>query len=70
MPVMSLNSGCTVTLEAIDPATGANVTGVTVTLAAFYGLNLTEDATNGELPPELLPSASPLWVSVADESGG
>ena len=70
MPVITLNSGCTVTLEAIDPASGANVTGVTVTLAAFYGLNLDSTGTGDTLPPEALPGSEPLWISVDNSGGG
>jgi hypothetical protein len=41
MPPMTLNAGCTVTVEAIDPDTGATVTGVTVSQVAIYATNVT-----------------------------
>lgn len=62
LPEVTLSSGCTVTFEAIDPNSGATVTGVTVSQAALWGVNLTEDAA---VPPaEALP---PLYVSIPDE---
>jgi hypothetical protein len=61
MPAITLDSGCTVTLEAIDVSTGANVTGVTVSLVALYGVNLTDDSgtagdgTDTSEPPWFVP---------------
>lgn len=51
MPPLTLDAGCTVTVEAIDPSTGATVTGVTITSAAVYATNTTE----GKLPPPPVP---------------
>lgn len=53
MPMLTLDAGCTVTLEAIDPLTGANVTGVTVSAVAIYGVNQTPGAKL-DAPPVLL----------------
>lgn len=43
LPFVTLDTGCTVTIEAIDPLTGAAVTGVTVSQVAIYANN---DAPN------------------------
>jgi hypothetical protein len=44
LPFLTLDAGCTVTVEAIDPFTGAAVTGVTVSLVAIYAANATGQA--------------------------
>lgn len=44
LALMTLDAGCTITLEAIDPTTGAAVTGVTVSQAAIYADNSTYNA--------------------------
>lgn len=62
LPEVTLDSGCTVTFEAIDPATGAAVTGVVISQASLYGVNLTDDGAPA--PVEALP---PLYVSIPDE---
>lgn len=41
IPPMTLDAGCTITFEAIDPDTGAAVTGVTISAAAIYATNVT-----------------------------
>jgi hypothetical protein len=41
LPAVTLDAGCTVTFEAIDPDTGAAVTGVAITQAAIYATNVT-----------------------------
>jgi hypothetical protein len=56
MPAMTLDAGCTITVEAIDPASGATVTGVTVSQVAIYGTN--DDAG----PPLELTPVPPLLV--------
>lgn len=67
LPEVTLNSGCTVTFEAIDPGTGADVSGVVVSLAALYGVNTTDDTFAG-IPDNV--GAQPLYVVVSqpDES--
>jgi hypothetical protein len=40
LPAVTLDAGCTVTFEAIDPDTGAAVTGVAITQAAIYATNV------------------------------
>lgn len=67
MPELTLDSGCTVTFEAIDPLTGANVTGVTITKATLYGVNLAPDFDT-PVKPEDLPT--PLWVPIPNEVAG
>lgn len=62
LPEVTLDAGCTVTFEALDPSSGATITGVVVSNAALYGLNVTDDGS-GE-PLEALP---PLYVSLEDE---
>jgi hypothetical protein len=44
LPLVTLDAGCTITLEAIDPDTGAAVTGVTVSAATIYADNSTYNA--------------------------
>lgn len=62
MPLITLDAGCTLTLEAIDPDTGAAVTGVTVSAVAIYGSNYA--------PPDKTPEPeSPLPVFVPIGSG-
>lgn len=46
LPETTLDAGCTVTFEALDPTTGATVTGVVVSNVALYGLNDTADAAS------------------------
>lgn len=36
LPLLTLDAGCTITVEAIDPDSGANVTGVVVSQVAIY----------------------------------
>lgn len=62
LPEVTLDAGCTVTFEALDAATGATVTGVVVSNAALYGVNVTDDGSAE--PLEALP---PLYVSLADQ---
>jgi hypothetical protein len=40
LPLVTLDAGCTITFEAIDPDTGAAVTGVTISAAAIYATNV------------------------------
>lgn len=41
IPPMTLDAGCSITFEAIDPATGAAVTGVSISFATIYATNNT-----------------------------
>lgn len=51
LPFVTLDAGCTVTFEAIDPQTGATVTGVAITAATIYANNDAETT----LPPAPVP---------------
>lgn len=51
IPFMTLDSGCTITVEAIDPASGATVTGVTVSDVAIYATNQTPSVAPGDHDP-------------------
>jgi hypothetical protein len=53
MPLVTLENGMTVTLAAIDPATGAAITGVVISDAAVYVTAATPDEPLAE-PPVLL----------------
>lgn len=61
MPVMTLDAGCTVAWEAIDPSTGAAVTGVAITQGTVRAVNFAPNLT-GETPPEedVLPYFVPI----------
>lgn len=63
LPEVTLDSGCTVTFEALDATTGATVTGVVVSNAALYGINNIDDASIA-IPDGAGPT--PLYV-VEDE---
>jgi hypothetical protein len=39
IPPLTLDAGCTITVEAIDPTTGAAVTGVSVSQVTIYADN-------------------------------
>lgn len=39
LPAITLDAGCTVTVEAINPTTGATITGVILSAVALYGIN-------------------------------
>jgi len=53
LPAVTLDSGCSIEFDAIDPATGASVSGVTVTLGTIYG-NTSADTPELEQPSPLL----------------
>lgn len=55
MPLLTLEAGFTVTLEAIDPATGATVTGVTLSNVSILATNIVPGDVSG--PSEPLPDA-------------
>jgi len=61
LPPVTLDAGCVVTFEAIDPNTGANVTGVTISFATLYAVN--DDAVSDvkiPTPPDPLFLPLPL----------
>jgi hypothetical protein len=45
IPIYTLDAGCTITVEAISPTTGAAVTGVTVSQVTIYADNEANMAT-------------------------
>jgi hypothetical protein len=51
IPPLTLDAGCTITVEAIDPTTGAAVTGVTVSQVTIYADNSAFTATPVERHP-------------------
>jgi hypothetical protein len=51
MPLLTLDAGCTVTFEAIDPTNGATVDGAAITQATIYAMNVAEST----LPPAPVP---------------
>jgi hypothetical protein len=51
IPIYTLDAGCTITVEAISPTTGAAVTGVTVSNVTIYADNVVNDATVIERSP-------------------
>lgn len=69
LPAFTLDAGSTITFEAINPDTGAAVTGVTISSASIYGVNFTDDDQTGpaveEDPlPLFLPIPGPLEDTV------
>lgn len=60
----TLDAGCMLIAEAIDPASGANVTGVTVSQFTIYGENVVPDDATSPGASEALP---PVYVSLEDE---
>lgn len=50
LPPLTLDAGCTVTVEAINPTTGAAVTGVTVSSVTIYSSGDTIRATRDTGP--------------------
>lgn len=70
MPALTLDAGCSLTFEAIDPATGATVTGVTISSASVYGVNFAPDEDTAPSPDEdplplFVPIPGPLEDSIA-----
>jgi hypothetical protein len=68
LPRATLANGMTIAFEAIDPTTGAAVTGVKVTNVAIYadGVDSTDAAVS---PVEVsLPDTAPLWAPLPVES--
>jgi hypothetical protein len=51
IPIYTLDSGCTITVEAISPTTGAAVSGVTVSQVTIYADNVVYEATPIERVP-------------------
>jgi len=62
MPQTTLDAGCTITAEAIDPATGATVAGVLISNFAIYAYEPAE-------PDEgTISLVDPLWLPVPLEA--
>jgi hypothetical protein len=59
LPFFTLDAGCTITVEAIDPATGAAVTGVVVSQVAIYGVN--------DAPTDTPPDDAAVYYAVLPE---
>jgi hypothetical protein len=51
IPPLTLDAGCTITVEAIDPTTGAAVTGITVSNVTIYADNVVNEAVAIERSP-------------------
>lgn len=51
IPIYTLEAGNTITVEAIDPTTGAAVTGVTVSQVTIYADNAAYTASPTERTP-------------------
>jgi hypothetical protein len=51
LPPLTLDAGCTITIEAISPTTGAAVTGVTVSQVTIYADNAVNTAAAVERTP-------------------
>jgi hypothetical protein len=60
MPALPLTAYCTVEWVAIDPTSGADVTGVTITNPTLYGVDLSGTVGETEIPP----APDPLWLNV------
>jgi hypothetical protein len=58
MPIIQLDAGCTVTLEALDPTTDAAVSGVTLSNVTIYA----RAANPGKGPP--LVAVEPTWINL------
>ena len=69
MPALTLDAGCIVTFEAIDPDTGAAVTGVKIANATVYAVNIAPELDTGPGPGA--PPADdelPLFVPIPAEA--
>jgi len=60
MPALPIGANYTVEWVAIDPTSGADVSNVTITNPALYGIDLTGNVGTTSTPP----SADPLWLDV------
>ncbi len=70
MPALPLIGDYTVEWVAIDPATGADVSGVTVTNPALYGIDLSGNVGTTDVAPSDVPLWVPLPTNIFDSSGG
>lgn len=66
MAQVPLDVGCRIVFEAIDPDTGAPVTGVVIQNANIYGYNLTPGAGSGQAPADEVPLWLPIPLEGAD----
>lgn len=60
MPALPLDADCTVEWVAIDPTSGADVSGVTIQNPTLYGIDLTGNVGKTSEAP----SDEPLWLDV------
>jgi len=67
LPRLTLSPGMTIRLEAIDPDTGAPVTGVVVSNLAIYGTVGGAAAETDALVEVNLPEVEPLWAPTPAE---
>lgn len=67
LPRATLSNGMTIAFEAIDPTTGAAVTGVTVTNVAVYDDGGSDAFEVSEPGTVSLPDATPLWAPITVE---
>ena len=67
MAQVPLTYGCTVSWEAIDPTTGATITGVVIRDATLYGYPL--GGSSVPAVSEVAPAFVPIPVSVLNEGG-
>ncbi len=58
MPALPLTASCTVEWVAIDPTSGNDVAGVTITNPTLYGVDLSGNVGETNAPP----SETPLFV--------
>lgn len=66
MPVLPLTSDCVVKFEAINPTTGAAVSGVTVSQAVIYAVDIEGESSGGSVdsgPFMLVPGPTPVGPS-------
>jgi hypothetical protein len=68
MSQIALTNGCVIKFEAIDPTTGAAITGVKIKNPVVYGFNLlgTEDDTAPKLP-DVAPIFVPIETSLPED---
>lgn len=67
LPMLVLEAGHTVTIEAINPTTGAAVTGVTITGGLIYAINtagIADETGGGGADPAVVPLT---WALLAND---
>lgn len=68
MPALPLDAECTIEWVAIDPTTGADVSGVMITNPTLYGIDLTGNVGVTHVAPYDVPLLVP--IPAADLAGG